>query len=76
MISGKALSIAHAQIGTQSLPLSNLADYVEHRLVRLAGLWVEARDGVSELTAVECGGLVDLAREEAFAQRLKLLGNC
>ena len=71
MISGKALSIAHAQIGAQSLPLSNLADYVEHRLVRLAGLWVEARDGVSELAAVECGGLVDLAREEAFAQRAK-----
>jgi hypothetical protein len=42
------------------LPLSNLADQVDQGPVRLAGLWVEARDGVPEVAAVECGVLVDL----------------
>jgi hypothetical protein len=51
------------------LPLSNLADQVDQGLVRFAGLWVEARDGVPEVAAGECGVLVDLAREEAFAHR-------
>src|SRR6516225_5564278 len=51
------------------LPLSNLADQVDQGLVRLAGLWVEARDCIPEVVAVECGALVDLARKEALAQR-------
>src|SRR6516164_6048672 len=51
------------------LPLSNLADQVYQGLVRLAGLWVEARDCIPEVAAVECGVLIDLAREEALAQR-------
>src|SRR6516165_9462381 len=51
------------------LSLGNLADQVDQGLVRLAGLWVEARDCIPKVAAVECGVLVDLARKEALAQR-------
>ena len=51
------------------LPIS--AEQIDQRLVRLAGLRREARHGVAEVGAGECGVLVDLAGEEALAQRAK-----
>jgi hypothetical protein len=77
MISGKALSIAHAQIGAQSLPLSNLADYVEHRLVRLAGLCGLKRGTVfrnSPLSNVVASSILPVRKP--LPSGLKLLGNC
>ena len=47
----------------------DLAEQIDQRLVRLAGLRREARDGAAEVGAVERRVLVDLAGEEALAQR-------
>ena len=51
------------------LPLRDLAEQIDQGLVRLPGLRREARDDVAEVGAVERRVLVDLAREEALAQR-------
>src|SRR6185436_797784 len=51
------------------LPLRALAKETHQYLIRLASLRRKAREIVAEVGAVECGVLVDLAREEAPAQR-------
>src|SRR6185295_4078102 len=55
--------------GRRALALSDAAEQIDQRPVRLPGLRGEAGDGVAEVGAVERGVLVDLAREEALAQR-------
>ena len=55
--------------GCRLLPFCDAAEQIDQRLVRLEGLRREAREGAAEVGAVECRVLVDLAREEALAQR-------
>src|SRR6185312_758772 len=55
--------------GRRVLALSDAPEQIDQPLVRLPGLRSEAGDGVAEVGAVEGGALVDLACEEALAQR-------
>ena len=55
--------------GRRLLPCGDLAEQIDQGLVRLPGLRREAGDDVAEVGAVERRVLVDLAREEALAQR-------
>src|SRR6202035_1838879 len=58
-----------ARGGRRVLALRDAREQIDQRLVRLPGLRREAGDGVAEVGAVEGGALVDLAGEEALAQR-------
>src|SRR5664279_1034503 len=51
------------------LPLCDCANQIDQRLVRLARLRREARQGAAEIRAVEARRFVDLARQEALAKR-------
>ena len=55
--------------GCRLLPLGDPLQQLDQGLIRLPGLRREARDDVAEVGAVERRVLVDLAREEALAQR-------
>src|SRR5438445_8769901 len=51
------------------LPFCDAAEQINQGLIRLEGLRREAREGAAEVGAVELRAFVDLAREEALAQR-------
>src|SRR6476469_5183861 len=51
------------------LPFCNTAKQIDQGLIRLECLWCEARQGAAKVGAVKGRVFVDLAREEAFAQR-------
>jgi hypothetical protein len=51
------------------LPRRDPAEQIHYSLIRFAGLRREARERVAEVGTVERGFFVDLAREEALAQR-------
>ncbi len=55
----------------QAWPSSSLrsCEQINQRLIRFPSLRRKARDDVAEVGAVERSVLVDLSREEAFAQR-------
>src|SRR5260370_27198582 len=55
--------------GRRVLALSDAAEQIDERPVRLAGIGREPRDGVAEVGAVESGVLVDLTGEVPLAQR-------
>src|SRR5208282_461444 len=51
------------------LPFCDAAEQINQGLIRLESLRREARQGAAEIGAVEGRVFIDLAREEAFAQR-------
>src|SRR5271157_2284640 len=51
------------------LPCCNAAEQINQGLIRLESLRREARESAAEVGAVESRVFVDLAREEALAQR-------
>src|SRR5436190_8617078 len=53
------------------LPLPNTGEQINQGLIRLESLGREARKGAAEVGAIELRALIDLAREEALAQRTK-----
>ena len=55
--------------GRGFLALRDLAEQLDQRLIGFASLGGEARERGAEVGAVELGGGVDLAGEEALAQR-------
>ena len=54
--------------GRGVFPLRNFAEQIDHGLVGLQGFRREAGQGTAEVVAGECGALVNLAGEEAFAE--------
>ncbi len=55
--------------GRGFLLLREPGDHVDERLIGFAVFFAETRDDGAEIGAVELGGRVDLAGEEAFAER-------
>ena len=55
--------------GRRILPSSNMAEQIDQRLIGLHRLWGETRKPASEVGFVEGGGGINLACEEALAQR-------
>src|SRR4028118_1000721 len=55
--------------GRHLLLFCNAAEQIDQGLIRLESIRREARQSAAEVGAVKGGVFVDLAREEAFAQR-------
>src|SRR5207244_8352172 len=55
--------------GCRLLSFCELGEPLDERQIRLPVLRREARDHIAEVRAVERGLLVDLSRQEAFAER-------
>ena len=53
--------------GRRFLPFGNLAERIHQGLIRFAVLLREARDDIAEISLIELGFFVDLAREETFS---------
>jgi hypothetical protein len=52
------------------LPLCDLLKQIDQGMIRLAVLWVKAREGTAEIRAIERRSFVDLASQEAFPRGL------
>ena len=51
------------------LPFCDRREQINHGLIRLPSIRIEARDVVAHIGTVECGAFVDLAGQKALTQR-------